>query len=344
MEILWKKWPQWKPISKIGHGSYGVVYKAKLASSDTDVFSAIKVISVPSSEAEVYSIESEGYSGEQAREYFRKVALAYVSENEVLEQLRGEPNVVSLDDFYMEEKENGAGYTMFIRMELLTPLTQWLKNNPIDEESAAKLGIDICSALEACEKHNIIHRDIKPDNILCDGEGVFKLGDFGIARNLQRLAGSLTRIGSENYIAPEIVYSKKYDKRVDIYSLGLVLYALLNERRLPFWPGGKEIITAGERHTAFLKRIKGEKIPPPQNSSAALSKIILKACTFKPEDRYSSPGEMKKDLQAFLAPANRRKGDKRVLKYILAALLSLAMIAGAYFGISTLAPDEDGPK
>ena len=159
MEILWKKWPQWIPISKIGHGSYGVVYKAKLASSDTDRFSAIKVISIPSNEAELYSIESEGYSGEQAREYFRKVAVAYISENEVLEQLRGELNVVSLDDFYMEEKESGAGYTIFIRMELLTPLTHWLRSNAVDEESAAKLGIDICTALEACEKHNILHRD-----------------------------------------------------------------------------------------------------------------------------------------------------------------------------------------
>ena len=142
--------------------------------------------------------------------------------------------------------------------------------------------------------------DIKPENILCDSTGVFKLGDFGIACNLEGIAGSLTRIGSENYIAPEIVYSRKYNRRVDIYSLGLVLYSLLNERRLPFWPEGKEIITAGERHAAFSRRIKGEKIPPPQNCSAKMAKIILKACAFNADDRYSSAAEMKKELEARL--------------------------------------------
>ena len=344
MEILWQKWPQWKAVSKIGHGSYGSVYKAGRTDQNMDTFSAIKVISVPSNEAELYSIEAEGYNAGQAREYFKKVAMTYVRESEVLKELRGEPNVVSIDDYYIEERKSGAGYDIFIRMELLTPLSHWLRDNSISEESAAKIGIDICTALEACEKHNIIHRDIKPENILCNSEGVFKLGDFGIARNLECLSGSLTRIGSENYIAPEIVYSKKYNGRVDIYSLGLVLYSLLNGRRLPFWPDGKEIITAGERHAAFSRRIKGEKIPPPKNCCAKLAKIILKACAFDPDDRYSSAKEMKKELEAFLKPVPKAKPAKRSVRFVTAALVALVLTAGVSFGISKLPRAADTQK
>ena len=338
MGVLWEKWPEWELVSKIGHGSYGSVYKAKLKTSDVDTFAAIKVVSVPSNEAELYSIESEGYSAEQTHEYFKRIATAYIHENEVMQQLRGEPNVVSVDDCYIEEKENGTGYDIFIRMELLTPLSHWLKNNTIDEKTVAKLGIDICTALEACEKHSIVHRDIKPDNILRDSEGVFKLGDFGIARNLERLAGSLTRIGSENYVAPEVVFGRKYDNRADIYSLGIVLFSLMNGRRLPFWPEGKDIIGATERHTAFSRRMAGDKLPALKNCSDKMQKIIFKACEFNEEDRYHSAAQMKADLQKLIAsPTVKKTGsslfkENNIIKVLSASLAGIMLLCGIAFG------------
>lgn len=74
-------------------------------------------------------------------------------------------------------------------MELLTPLLDYLNNNSISEREVLKIGIDICRALEVCNQKKIIHRDVKPENIFISSTGDFKLGDFGIARTLEKTSG-----------------------------------------------------------------------------------------------------------------------------------------------------------
>ena len=93
------------------------------------------------------------------------------------------------------------------------------------------LGRDICEALAVCHRKQLLHRDVKPENIFVDGEGRFKLGDFGIARRLDNPATYLTQVGTPYYMAPEVFSLHSYDGRADIYSLGLVLYRFLNRSR-----------------------------------------------------------------------------------------------------------------
>ena len=192
-------------------------------------------------------------------------------------------NIVAIDDYEIHESETETAWYLFIRMELLTPLVKKVALGGMTEDEIIKLGIDLCSALEVCGRHNIVHRDIKPENIFVNDSGDYKLGDFGVARNLEKLTNGLSRKGTPNYMAPEVYKStlKETDfaaaSRVDIYSLGMVLYWLSNNSKLPFLPADKQIPSLDDRKNAFIRRINGESLPAPDKVSAGLQKIILKA-------------------------------------------------------------------
>ena len=121
-------------------------------------------------------------------------------------------------------------------MELLTPLADWQYNHPLDEETVIRLGCEISSALAYAMDSGLVHRDVKLENIFVDHMGRFKLGDFGIARTIEKTTGGLSKKGTESYMAPEVYLGKNYNEQIDIYSLGIVLYRLMNNNRLPFYP------------------------------------------------------------------------------------------------------------
>ena len=110
------------------------------------------------------------------------------------------------------------------------------------------------------------------------------------------LAGSLSHKGTESYMAPEVFSASNYDSRVDIYSLGIVLYKLLNDNCNPFLTQDTRTSPV-ERETALRKRVQGVKMPTPQNASSNMAKIILKACEHDPAKRYYSATEMRRDLE-----------------------------------------------
>lgn len=145
-----------------------------------------------------------------------------------------------------------------IRMELLTPLNEYTREKGTwGKDEVIHLGIDICKALEICQKYDIIHRDIKPENIFVADYGNFKLGDFGIARIASQTSGASTRAGTNAYMAPEIYRGEHYGKTVDLYSLGLVLYRLLNDNRLPFMPQYPAPLRFQDRENAQAMRLSG---------------------------------------------------------------------------------------
>ena len=122
-------------------------------------------------------------------------------------------------------------------MELLTSLLDYSEEHEITEQTVIKLGTDILTALEVCQKYHVVHRDIKPENIFVSATGDFKLGDFGIARTIEKTTFGMSKKGTYPYMAPEIYQGKESDILVDMYSLGLVMYRMLNDNRLPFFPG-----------------------------------------------------------------------------------------------------------
>ena len=288
-------WPGWETVRVIGRGSYGAVYEIR-----RDVFgetekAAMKVISIPQNEGDIRELYNDGYDEESITSSFKEHLKSIVAEYSLMRKLNGSANVVNCDDMRYIQHSDGIGWDIFIKMELLTPLSDSLPAE-IPPETAVRVGTDLCRALVHCRQFDIVHRDIKPQNIFLSPLGDYKLGDFGIAKTVEKTSGG-TKIGTYKYMAPEVYNNRPYGAGADIYSLGLVLYWLLNKRRMPFLPLPPEKLRAGMEEAARLRRFQGEELPPPVDGSEELKRIVLKACAYDPKDRYQSAEEMLHDLE-----------------------------------------------
>ena len=299
-DILKQVWHEWKIANRIGGGAYGTVYEAVRKDYDVESRAAIKIISVPKNQAEIDTLRTEGMTPETSKTYLQGVVNDFVNEIRLMISLEGSPNIVDVKDYRVVEKTDELGWNIFIRMELLTPFHVYTCDRKLSELDVIKLGCDICTALETCAKQNIIHRDIKPGNILVHKNGDFKLGDFGIARKLENMTGGLSQKYTPKYMAPEVAISPNYDSQVDIYSLGIVLYEQLNKGCIPF-QAEKQISTPSDIENAIRRRNTGESLPAPCDASPAMADLILRACAYDPNMRFASATEMK---QALLSVAN----------------------------------------
>lgn len=290
----------WKVEKLIGEGAFGKVYKIVRTDFGNIYESALKVIEIPSNRAELDSIQNEGMTEESATAYFKSVVEDIVNEYRLMSKLKGNSNIVSYEDHAVVKKENEFGWRIYIRMELVTSLYTYQKNHLMSMVDGIHLGIDVCRALEVCRKFNIIHRDIKPENIFVSDIGSFKLGDFGVARQLEKTSSGLSRKGTEAYMAPEVVKREAYNQTVDIYALGIVLYKYFNNNRTPFLPPVPEPIRYSDKEKAFNRRMNGDEFPPPCDASEAMTRVILKACAYNTKNRYQNAEEMRKELEEIL--------------------------------------------
>ena len=295
-------WPEWKIVEKIGEGSFGKVYKARRTEQGKTFYSAIKVITIPSNAGELSSVRSENPDEQSVKEYFYSLVEECIQEVNTMEYFRGNSHVVSVEDYKVMEYLDDIGWDIYIRMEYLTSFLDYCAGRALTEEDVIHLGIDLCKALEYCQCQNIIHRDIKPENIFVSRFGEFKLGDFGVARELDRTMSGLSKKGTFSYMAPEMYRGEAYDARVDIYSLGIVLYKLRNHNRLPFISLKKQLITYRDKEEALNRRMAGEKLPVPAEAGEAFAEVILKACAYDRHDRYESAEEFRMALEQILYP------------------------------------------
>lgn len=304
-----KIWPEWKVERRIGGGAYGTVYQVVRTDHNLTSRAAIKVISIPKDPDEIQSLQLDGMTANGTRTYLQGIVDDFVNEIQLMESLKGVQNIVSVEDYKVVERKGEIGWDIYIRMELLKPFNEWKGTRMLSENEIIRLGIDLCSALEICEKQSIIHRDIKPENIFVNDFGFFKLGDFGIARKLAATQSSQSIKGTYNYMAPEVASGSNYDSRVDIYSLGIVLYRLLNNNRLPFLETEQQATNAEARTDALNRRLQGEPLPPPSNASRDLANLVLCACAYDPNARFRSAAVMKRALQNLLPANNVAPGD-----------------------------------
>ena len=285
----------WETVRLIGRGSFGAVYEIrKTVLGDTERC-ALKHLSIPRDESEILELRLEGQDGESITRTFTSQARSIVSEYRLMMQLNNCPNVVSSYDVEAVQKDGGYGWDILIRMELLTPLKKYLvQQQDYPETETLRLGREIANALVACRRQKILHRDIKPENIMVAADGTYKLGDFGIARTAEKTGSATAQIGTYAYMAPEVYNGEHYGALADQYSLGMVLYWLLNGRRAPF----VTVNTAEEKETALRRRMRGEALPAPLNGSPEFKRIVLKCCAYDPAERFQSPEELIKALDA----------------------------------------------
>ncbi len=289
-------WPEWHESELIGEGSFGKVYKATREEFGETFYSAIKVLSVPKSAQDIRQERAQGMSDLEIHAYFQSIVQDLANEIVLMESLKGAANIVSIDDYRIIERTGEIGWDIFIRMELMKPFDEVTNSPNFSVTDVLKMGVDICSALVVCEYNKIVHRDIKPDNIFVSKYGEYKLGDFGISRQLDKTQANMSRKGTLNFMAPEVYKGESYGSSVDIYSLGLVMYKLLNKNRLPFIETEQQNLKYNERQEAFERRIRGEKLPLIPGVSNSINYILQKACAFNPEERYASASEFKNDL------------------------------------------------
>lgn len=293
----------WHVVRRIGTGSFGAVYEIEREDFGYTYKSALKVISIPKSEQELIDVKNNvGKSEDSLKAYYQSVASEIVKEFELMYQLRGTTNIVSYEDHKVRKHASGIGWDILIRMELLTPLDVYMEHHRMTRQDIIRLGIDICKALERCRALDVIHRDIKPGNIFISEQSDFKLGDFGIARTIEAYDDvlELSRKGTISYMAPEIFKGMQYSFDVDIYSLGIVMYRLLNDNSLPFMPQQSLKPTYKDVANANQLRLKGEMLPYPSGDHTQLAEIVLKACSYRPKERYQNPQTMREQLEKVL--------------------------------------------
>jgi len=263
-------------LEKIGGGGMALVYKAKCRLLNR--FVAVKLL------------RPEFTTDEEFVKRFRVEAQAAAS--------LSHPNIVSIYDVGQEDDMH------YIVMEYVNGITlkeYIMQKGVLDWKEAVNIVIQICSAIEHAHKNHIVHRDIKPHNILLTKDGVAKVTDFGIARAVTSstitVAGNA--IGSVHYFSPEQARGGFSDEKSDLYSLGIVLYELVTGR-VPF--NGESPVAVALKH---IQDIPEEPMNIRSDIPQGVNDIIMIAMEKDQKNRYQSATEMLEDLYKVLKEPNR---------------------------------------
>ena len=267
------------------------VYIVKSTKSNQSYY--LKHICVPEAQKQVDALMFTGAAAtvEDAQNYYKQVAADYQSELETLEKLSASPNIGCYRSYQIEPKEDGVGFEIYLLAEYRKTLTEVLAETPVTQSGAVNLGLDLCSALCSLREAGLIHRNVKPSNVYLSGSGHYLLGDLGIAKIDELKYCSMPENMLSSYSAPELFsLLGTIEPTTDIYSVGMILYRIYNGNHGPF-EDEKTSARAADK-----LRVTGEQLPAPMYADYEMADILLKACAFKPEDRYQTPQELQEAL------------------------------------------------
>lgn len=301
-------------LELLGSGGMGAVYRGRDEKLERDV--AIKML-------------MDGLlTGEEARRHFRREALALAKLNH--------PRIAAVYDV---GEQDGLDY---IVMELVQgeSLAAKLRSGPLEVKEATSIAVQVAEALEDAHEHGVIHRDLKPGNVMITPKGNAKVLDFGIAKLLAvpgaestlTMTGAGQLVGTPLYMSPEQALCQNVDARTDLWSLGVLYYESLTGRA-PF---------EGKTSIAILHAITESPFPPARDTKPDLpveaEQILARALEKDPARRYQSAADMMRDGSDLLA---RLRGavaiekkpplwQSRTMKAAVALFLAAAVIAGAW--------------
>lgn len=290
-------WGSWRVDELIGQGIDCEIYSVYKEEWGKRYISTVKLMSFSIGKNDISEAQAIGIERAAMPEYFKSLLVNVQNEIELMYKLRGNSNIVTYEDHGIYKKKGNLGWDVLIRMESLQALPDFLIGRKLERLDVVRLGIDICKALEACGRENIIHRDIRDSNIFVSPKGEFKLGNFSMAKELSKGGRTVLTALNPLYMAPELYKEQIYDFSVDLYSLGIVMYKLLNKGRLPFLPMPPESITVDDTERSIFQRMSGEKLMLPADSGEKLGVMVLKACSYDKKDRYKSPAEFRQKLE-----------------------------------------------
>ena len=237
-----------------------------------------------------------------------------VSEIQILNSLseRGTQHIVRYYENDIIATASPKRYDIFILMEYLTPLEDYIQSHNFLVRDVVKLGLDVLDGLQSCHDNGVIHRDIKDDNIFVSNKGEYKIGDFGVSKILKDSSKAESLKGTPNFLAPEVYLGKEgYTKSVDLYSLGIVLYRLLNYSRNPFVPSFPAQYFSQDEDKAFEERMSG-KIPPlPSLGGEEIGRVIIRAISGSNE-RFQIAGEFINALESAISKTSDSVLDESV--------------------------------
>jgi len=264
---------RYKILELIGGGGMSNVYLAHDMILDRDI--AIKILR--------YDFSNE----EELRRRFQREALSTTS--------LAHPHIVNIFDV---GEEGSLHYLVMEYVPGKTLKEYIIDNSPVAPEQAVKIMKQLASALAHAHQNQIVHRDIKPQNILMDAEGNVKISDFGIAMALSATSYTQTNsvLGTVHYLSPEQARGGTANKKSDIYSLGIVMFELLTGK-LPF--SGESAVSIALKHLQTETPSLREIVPSMPQS---LENVVLKATAKNPQHRYQSANEMEEDLSTVLLP------------------------------------------
>src|SRR3954464_3957889 len=268
-----------KPVEKVsryeitgelGKGAMGRVYKAVDPTIGRTV--ALKTMRL-----DVHGLDTD----EMLRRFKNEARLAGVLNH---------GNIVTI---YDAGEENGLFYIAMEYIEGVTLHSVLNQRKTLPPEDIINISKQVCAGLDHAHHHGVIHRDVKPANIMLEPDGTAKIMDFGIAKSGGGLTSTGQVLGTPNYMAPEQVRGHALDGRTDLFSFGVMLYEMTTGEK-PF---------AGTNVTTIIYKIIHENPVPPRELDVTihpgLDKVIMKALAKKPEERYQTGAELARELQNY---------------------------------------------
>ena len=346
--VIAAAWPEWEVVRDIGEGTFGAVFEVRRR--DVAGFTAaVKIIPVPTDRGDIEALRADGFREEEIEKYLGRLAEDWLGEIQIMKRYQGTSHFVSIEDCRILPRTDGIpGRWILIRMEMLKSLNEYLSDKTLTEVEVTDLGLQLCAALSVCHADGVLHRDIKPGNIFVNDRlrsgVVYKLGDFGASRKMEYTTGSQSVKGALAYMAPEVIQKQRYDRRADIYSLGLTMYRLLNGSRLPFLPA-RNLFTHEDHAVAMRMRLMGTPLPDAADASEAMNRVLRKACAADPEERYPSAdafAEALREVQRGPVPKRERKDGRKNRLRIAAVCAAVVLLGAAVWLIAR--PSCGGPR